>query len=42
MDEGDAAVIKTNDDATQCKAACALLGYFKDDFVRQFVRKPGK
>lgn len=38
---GDEAVQKTNDDAQQSKAACVNLGYFKDDFVKYFVRKQG-
>lgn len=38
---GDEAVQKTNDDAQQSKAACVAMGYFKDDFVKYFVRKQG-
>lgn len=38
---GDEAVQKTNDDAQQSKAACAVKGYFQDDFVKYFVRKQG-
>lgn len=38
----DGSVQATNDDATVSKLSCALKGYFHDDFVRFFVRRPSR
>eukprot|EP01025_Chloroclados_australasicus_P045242 TRINITY_DN4939_c0_g1_i5.p2 TRINITY_DN4939_c0_g1~~TRINITY_DN4939_c0_g1_i5.p2 ORF type:complete len:332 (-),score=32.89 TRINITY_DN4939_c0_g1_i5:253-1248(-) len=38
----NAQVIGTNDDAQISKLSCVNLGYFKDEFLQFFVRKPQK
>jgi hypothetical protein len=38
VDEG---VQSTNDDAQESKASCVQAGYFKDAFVKHFVRRKG-
>eukprot|EP00850_Spirogloea_muscicola_P016954 SM000141S00898 [mRNA] locus=s141:222372:225856:+ [translate_table: standard] len=38
----DATVQGTNDDATISKLSCVKKGYFKDDFVHHFVRRPAR
>eukprot|EP01024_Parvocaulis_polyphysoides_P072657 TRINITY_DN923_c0_g1_i3.p2 TRINITY_DN923_c0_g1~~TRINITY_DN923_c0_g1_i3.p2 ORF type:complete len:223 (+),score=12.73 TRINITY_DN923_c0_g1_i3:24-671(+) len=36
----DVQVMGTNDDAQISKLSCVNLGYFKDDFLSYFIRKP--
>jgi hypothetical protein len=38
LDEG---IQRTNDDAQESKASCVQSGYFKDEFVKHFVRRKG-
>lgn len=38
----DTAVQNTNDDATVSKLSCVKKGYFKDDYVHFFVRRPSR
>ncbi|EIE22490.1 leucine carboxyl methyltransferase family protein [Coccomyxa subellipsoidea C-169] len=38
----DISVQGTNDDAQISKLSCANLGYFKDDFIKYFVRRSSK
>eukprot|EP00884_Botryococcus_braunii_P017006 jgi/Botrbrau1/398/Bobra.110_2s0051.2 len=40
MLRNDAGVQNTNDDAQISKLSCVNLGYFKDEFVHYFVRRP--
>lgn len=36
----DEAVQATNGDATQCKASAVERGYYKDEFISHFARRP--
>ncbi|BDA43511.1 tRNA wybutosine-synthesizing protein 4 [Coccomyxa sp. Obi] len=39
---GDVSVQGTNDDAQISKLSCAKLGYFKDEFIKYFVRRSSR
>ncbi|GMH42170.1 hypothetical protein BSKO_10089 [Bryopsis sp. KO-2023] len=40
--KADSEVRGTNDDAQVSKLSCVELGYFKDDFLKYFVKKPSR
>lgn len=35
---GDAPVMATNDDASECKRGAVILGYWSDDYISHFVK----